>query len=91
MREEERKEQEWREEEKNNKDYHPPSPVYDPIFKQDPLPHCSPKEKQALDPNYYPPNYVPEEEDAPILVDNLVALPVNPIKEEDQGKEEKGE
>ena len=41
--------------------------------------------KQALDPNYYPPNY------ASALVDNLVTLPVKTTKEEDKGedKEEK--
>ena len=70
-------------------DYCPASSVYDPTFKQDPLPYCGSKEKLALDPNYYPPNYVPEE-DAPLLVDNLVAPPDDPIKEVDQTKQEKG-
>ena len=70
---------------------YPVSPVYDPTFKQDPLPYCGPKEKQAHDPNYYPSNYVHEEEDAPLLVDNLITPPVNTIKEKDQEEEEKGE
>ena len=59
---------------KNNmpNDCHPTSPVNDPTFKEDPLPHCGPEEKLARDPAYYPPNYVPEEEDnAPSLVNNL--------------------
>ena len=30
-------------------DYHPTSPVYDPTFKQDPLPHYSLKEKLVMD------------------------------------------
>ena len=90
--------QQWKEEEKNKErvlnDCCSASPVYDPTYKQDPLPHCGVKEKQALNPNHYPPKYVPEEEDAPLLVDNLIALPASPLKkEEDQGKEEeeKGE
>ena len=68
VREEEKKKQ-LQKEEKNKEgkvpnDYYPASPDYDPNYKQDLLPHCGPKEKQALDPNYYPPNCVPEEEDA---------------------------
>ena len=46
-----------------------------PTFKQDPLPHCTPKEKMALDSNYYPHGYIPEEQekyDAPLLVNNLI-------------------
>ena len=70
-------------------DYYPVSQVYDLTYKQDPLPSCGPKEKQVLDPNYYPLNYVPEEEDAPLLVHSLIAPPTSPMnKEEDQGKEE---
>ena len=73
-----------KEEEKKTKenevpnDYHPTRPVYYPIFKQDPLPHHTPKEKMALDPNYYPPGYIPEEQekdDIPLLVNNLVSPP----------------
>ena len=71
-------------------DYCPTSPVKDPTYKQDPLLHCDPKQKQALDPNYYPPNYVLEEEDAPLLVDNLVALPASPMKKEEDQEEEEG-
>ena len=52
--------------------------------------------KQALDPNYYHQNYVPkQEEDASILVNNLVAPPAKTKEEEDQGEdteeENKGE
>ena len=84
------------EKEKNNKekvpnDYYPATPDYDPTYKQDPLPYCGCKEKQALDPNYYPSNYVSEEEDAQLFVDNLIVPLVNDIKDEDQEEEEKGE
>ena len=87
MREEDKKEQQRKEEEKNNvsNNYYPASPVSGHTYKQDPLLHYGTKEKQALGPNYYPPNYVPEEKDAPFLVDNLVTLTV---KEEDQGEKE---
>ena len=67
-REEEQQDQEKNDEKKVANDYHPTSPVYDPKFKQDPLPHYSPKEKLALDPNYYPPNYVPDEEVTPLFL-----------------------
>ena len=55
------------------------------------LPHCDPKMKQALDPNYYPLNYVPkQEEDAPTLVDNLVTPPTKTTKgQEVQGEDKK--
>ena len=43
-----------------------------------------------MDPNYYPPNYVPEEEDVPLLIDNLVTQPENAPKEE-EGEENVGE
>ena len=56
-----------------------------------PCPNVVPKEKLALDPNYYPPNYVPEEEDAPLIVDNLVTPPEKVLKEESRGQEEKEE
>ena len=62
-------------------------------FIQDPLPHCTPNEKRALDPNYYPPGYIPEEQekdDVPLLVDNLV----NPMEKntpEDLSEEEEEE
>ena len=55
----------------------PASLVYDPTFKQDPLPHYCPEEKLAMDPDYYPCNYVLEEDNnAPSLVINLVPPPV---------------
>ena len=87
-------EQQWKEEEKNNNekvpnDYYPASPDYDSTYKQDPLPHCDPKENQTLDPNNFPPSYVSEEEDASLLVDNLIVPPVNDKKEGDQEEGEK--
>ena len=67
------------------KDYFPSSPVYDPIFKQDPLPCCTPKEKMALDPNYYPQGYIPEEQDdALLLVKNEITLPEKALLEEQE-------
>ena len=47
--------------------------------------------RQTLDPEYYPPHYVPKEgKDATTLVDNLVAPSVK-IKGEDQGEDTKEE
>ena len=94
VKEEKKKDQQGQEKNKEKKvpnDFCPTSLVYDPTFKQDPLPCCSPKEKLALDPNYYPPNYVPEEEDAPLLIDNLVIQPKKSLKEEGQGQQEEKE
>ena len=61
--EERKKEQQEKEEVDKNKkehcvqkDYYPPSPTYDPNFK-DTMPTPI-KNKQDLDPNYYPSNYV---------------------------------
>ena len=73
-------------------DYHPNSPVYDPTFKQNPLSHCSPKEKLVLDPDYHPQNYVPNEEgeDTTLLIDDLVSIPKNAPKE-DKGEKSKEE
>ena len=72
-------------------DYQHSNLVYDPTFKQDPLPHCSPNEKLDLDPNYYPPNYVPnEKEDAPLLIGNLISPPENTPKEETVEKNDRG-
>ena len=56
---EKRKEEQQKEEEKNRKekepvDYCPPRPIYDQTYKEDPLPNCDPKEKEILDPHYYP-------------------------------------
>ena len=89
VREEDKKEQQRKEEEKNKvlNDYYPASPVYDCTYKQGPLPHCGPREKQALNPNYYPSHYVQEEKHAS-LVDSLITPPV---KEEDWGEKEKKE
>ena len=91
-----KKEQQNEEDKKKNKeeqvpvDCFPPGPIYDLTNKEDALPHCDPKMKQALDPNYYPPNYVArQEEDAPTLVDNIIALPVKTTREEDQGEDKK--
>ena len=56
--------------------YCPPSPVCDPTSKQDPLPCYIPKEKLALDSNYYPKGYIPKEEETPLLVNNLI----NPLE-----------
>ena len=70
-------------EEDVTKDYCPSSPLYDPTFKQDPLPHCTPKVKMTLDPNYYLPRYIPDEhkkDNAPLLVNNLV----NPLEKTPQ-------
>ena len=35
-------------------DYCPTSPVYNPMFKEDPLSHLTPKERLVLDSDYYP-------------------------------------
>ena len=63
--EEREKEQQQKEAVGKNKneepeDYFPPSPIYDPNHNKYALPHCDSKMKQALDPNYYPLNYVPK-------------------------------
>ena len=77
-------------------DYCASSLVYDSTFKQELLPCLTPKEKLALDPDYYPPKYVQEEEDnAPFPVNNLVPPPVRDQKknsertnkEEEENKE----
>ena len=72
-------------------DYYSSSPVYDPYIQTIPPPHCTPKQKMALDPNYYTPGYIPEEQekdDAPLLVTNLVDplgknTPEDPVEEEE--------
>ena len=85
----------WTKEEKKTKenevpnDYYPTSPVYDPTFKQDPLPSLTPKEKLALNPNYYPKGYIPEEkEEAPLLVSNLIDPPERNTSEDCMAKVE---
>ena len=61
--------------------YHPVSPIYVPTHKEDAIPICDSKMKQALDPNYHPLNYVPKQgDDAPILVNNLIATPAKTKK-----------
>ena len=72
------------------KDYYPPSPIYDPTFKEDTMAALIVK-RQDLNPNYYPPKYQPNcEKDAPTLVDNLVAPSVK-TKEEKKGEDTKAE
>ena len=64
--------------------------MFDPTFKQDPLPNCTPKEKMALDPNYYPQGYIPEEQekdDTPLLVNNLIT-PLEMALLEEQEKDD---
>ena len=39
------------------------------------LPHLTSQQKIELEPNYYPPNYIPELEGAPTLVNNLIPNP----------------
>ena len=74
------------------KDYIPPSPIYDSTHKEDDLPICDLKIKQALDPEHYPPNYVSKQgEDAPTLADSLVAMPAKMKEEEEQGEDTKEE
>ena len=55
------KEHQWKEEDKIVKDsYYPPSPAYEPDFKQDPItPHTTVEQKRALDPDYFPKNISP--------------------------------
>ena len=79
--------EDWtKEERKSRKNEVPTSLLYDPTFKQDPLPYYTPKEKLAMDLDYYPPNYIPEEEDsAPSLVNNLVPPPVEEQKKNGEG------
>ena len=92
-----KKEQQQKEKEEKNKkeqvpkDYFPPIPIYDPTNKEDTLPHCDPEMKQALDPNYYPLNYVPkQEEDASTLVHNLVSPLARTTKKKKTREKTKG-
>ena len=81
-----RKDKQKKEEEEKQKqnDVEHVSSINDPTHREDALPTCDPKTKQALDPNYYPLNYMPKQGvDASILLNNLVALPAK-TKEEDQ-------
>ena len=69
-------------------DYHPLSPTNDPTHKEDTLPICDSKMKQALDPNYFLPNCLPKQgEDAPTLVNNLIATPAKTKEEEEDQRE----
>ena len=63
--------------------------MYDPTFKQDPIPHLTPKKKMALDPNYYAKGYILEEEEAPLLVYNLSDPQEKNTSEDRMAKEEK--
>ena len=76
------KEQQWKEETTPDS-YYPPSPIYNPDDKSDPSPPCTMEEKKVLDPDCYPNNYIPNNEEVPlILVNNLVpALEVEKTKE----------
>ena len=95
-REERKKKQpEKKETEKNKKedsvqkDYCPPSPTYNPSFKEDTIP-AQIEKKQDLDQNNYSSNYVPiYGEDAPTLVNNLIPKAA-PLTKGDRG-EDKGE
>ena len=94
-RQEEEKVQQWKEEEKTKgqvpNDYCPTSLFYDLPINKAPCPIVVPRRNRPCIQTTTPPNYVSEEEDAPLLVDNLVALPVSPLQEEKQGEEdEKG-
>ena len=84
--EEEAKQREW--EEEKIPDYDPTSPVCNPDQKKDALPSLSPQEKIELDPNYYPSNYLPKQEDTPTLVNNLVLLVDDNDWKEDRGEEQ---
>ena len=77
--------QEQKDEEQLQKDSHPSEPMYNPIEKKEAMPNLTPKMKLALDPNYYLPNYVPdqEEDSTQSLVNNMVPPP---DKLEDQEK-----
>ena len=95
----EEKKREQQDQEKNKeknvpKGYCPTIPIYEPTFKQDSVLHSSPKEKLALDPDYYLQNYVlndeEEEEDTSLLIANLVNPPENTLKEE-KGEKNDGE
>ena len=69
--EEAKQRQKIEEQEKISNDY-PPNHIYDPHHEEEVLPCLSPQQKIKLDPNYYPPNYIPELEDAPILTNSLI-------------------
>ena len=70
-------------------DYCPQSPIYHPTLKEVmPIPIDN---RQELQPNYYPSNYVPNSMDNTlILVDNVVAPPAK-TKEENKGEATKEE
>ena len=55
--------------------YYPLSPIYDPHPVEEILPHLTPQQKIELDQNYYSSIYIPELEDAPTLVNNLIPDP----------------
>ena len=82
-----RKELQWREETSSD-GYYPPSPIYGPDDKSDPLPPCTVEEREVLDPGYHPNNYVPHNDEMPpTLVNNLVPAPeVQKTKEEGEAE-----
>ena len=73
-------EQKQKEVEQVPNDYHPLSSIYDPTHKEDNLPISDPKMKQALVPDYYPPNYVPKQgEDVSIAINQISAASASSI------------
>ena len=96
-REERKKEQQEKKETEQNKkedsvqkDYCPPSPIYNPSFKEDTIP-AQIEKKQYLDQNHYSSNYVPNYgEDAPTLVNNLIPKAA-PLTKGDRGEDTKGD
>ena len=75
-REEEVKKREKIEEQEKISNYYPLSPICDPHHEEETLPHLTSEQKIKLDPNYYPPNYIPELGDALTLVNNLIPDPI---------------
>ena len=71
------------------KDYYPPSPIYDPNLKEDTMPAPTAK-NQHLDPNYYLQTMCQIWRGCPALVNNLVAPPTK-TKEENKGENTKEE
>ena len=84
--EKQRKEEKVREKQEEYRipDYNPLNLIYDLDQEEEVLLKLTPKEKLDLDPKYYPQNYMPKQEDAPTLVDDLVPI----VKEEDKGEEQ---
>ena len=83
------KEEEEKRQKQKKEDYCPSEPEYDPTQEAEAMPKFTPKMKLALDPNYYPPNYVPgqEEDSVPSLVSNLVPPP-DKLADQEKDKEQ---